>query len=144
MELIRFGKLLAKSTVVLLVVIALVDSYPLQTQTSDEPEVKEQTLQEDLDQFFLDQEHLASIKANGSESGSSGISWPPQLPLDTLFNQFITFQQLLEQYGLTSFDPTQMGTIFISLPMDWISQFINSGREVNVTRPLVLLEDSIN
>jgi hypothetical protein len=138
---------IATSALAILVVIKIieVDSYPVQTtkevDLSSQLDVKEKPLQEDIDQFFLDQDHLIAHKANGTEQ-SSGSGWSTG-PVDVtgLITQLIAFDQLLQQYGLPSMNPSQMGMMFISMPMGWISQYMNSDRGSNLTRPMTLMDN---
>ena len=132
--------------ILVVIMITMVNSYPLQTQTTKEVnltsqlEVKDKPLQEDIDQFFLDQGHLLGHKTNETDQNGSG--WIT-MPIDAtaLITQLIAFDQLLQQYGLPSMNPNQMGMMFISMPMGWITQLMNYDRISNVTRPVNLIDN---
>lgn len=119
-----------------------VESKPTkEVNLSTELEIKQKPLQENIDQFFSDQEHLSGHKSN--ETAEGGGSWA-MLP-DNVGN-FISqvmdmsvWSQILSQLGVPILDPTQFGIMFINAPVGRMSQMLNSGCLVaNATRPLVL------
>lgn len=102
-----------------------------EVELSTELDIKRDPLQEDIDQFFKDQDHLQPSMQNTSTTDTSS---PASLPsFANIGSQIMSgglpdIGSIFEQLGMSSFEPTQVGYLIISGPLGIIAQFMNSSR----------------
>lgn len=102
-----------------------------EVELSTELDIKREPLQEDIDQFFKDQDHLQPSAQNTTDTDTTSPSGLPSLV--NIGSQIMNvglpdISSIFEQLGMPSFEPTQIGYLIISGPLGIIGQFMNMSR----------------